>query len=366
VEEQLRRMPMSSKLLLNPVLAGLCADLAQVTPGDLQYSFISNSGTEAVEAALKFAILRTGKHGFICAKNAYHGKTLGSLSGTNRDSFQLPFRPLVPGFVEVPYGDLEAVEAAIDEHTAAVMFEPVQGEGGINVPPPGYLAGLREVTRRRNVLLIADEVQTGMGRTGRNFACEREDVCPDLLVLAKSLGGGVMPIGATIGTPYVWEPLIDNPLVHTSTFGGNELACAAGRAALALLREERVAEQAEEQGGHFLAGLRALADEYPDVIREVRGQGLMLGISTVSQDVSQLLIASVIQQQVLFAFALSKPDVLRVEPPLTMPRAVIDEVLRRLAQALADTRGILREFDIEATEAGPSVIGGSGPEKVTA
>jgi putrescine aminotransferase len=351
VKEQLDRMPMASKLLLNAQLAGLCHDLAQLAPGDLQYSFISNSGTEAVEAAIKIAMLRTGKHGFIAAKNAYHGKTLGSLSGTNREHFQQPFRPLIEGFSEVPFGDAEAVEAAITGDTAAVMLEPVQGEGGIIVAPPGYLSDLREITRKRGVLLILDEVQTGIGRTGRNFACEREGVEPDILVLAKSLGGGVMPIGATLGTPYVWEPLCENPLVHTSTFGGNELACAAGRAALQLLVEERLAEQAEENGTYFLARLNALAAEYQDIIREVRGQGLMIGISTHSKDISQLLIASILQQQVLFAFALNQADVLRVEPPLIMPREVIDEILRRLVTALNDTRGICEQYGLTtATE----------------
>src|SRR5690606_31269399 len=153
--------------------------------------------------------------------------TLGSLSSTHREHFQSPFRPLIANFGVVPFGDLEALDAAISDSTAAVMLEPVQGEGGIRVPPPGYLTGVREITRKHGVLLILDEVQTGMGRTGRNFACEREGVVPDILVLAKSLGGGVMPIGATIGTEYVWELFQENPLVHTSTFGGNELACAA-------------------------------------------------------------------------------------------------------------------------------------------
>jgi putrescine aminotransferase len=346
VKQQLDLMPMGSKLLLNAQLAGLCHDLAQLAPGELQYSFISNSGTEAVEAALKIAKLRTGRHGFICAKNAYHGKTLGSLSGTNREHFQSPFRPLLDGFGEVPFGDLEAVEAAISDQTAAVMLEPVQGEGGIIVPPAGYLTGLREITRRRGVLLILDEVQTGIGRTGRNFACEREGIVPDILVLAKSLGGGVMPIGATMGTADVWQPLNENPLVHTSTFGGNELACAAARSALELLVELNLAEVAESNGNYFLSKLVLLKSDYPDIIRDVRGQGLMLGISTHSPDISQLLIANILQQQVLFAFALSQPDVLRVEPPLTMPREVIDEVLARLRLALEHTRGICQQFGL--------------------
>lgn len=352
VREQLERMPMSSKLLLNGQLAALAHELAAIAPGELQYTFVSNSGTEAVEAALKLARLATGKRGIITATNAYHGKTLGSLSGTNRDAFQAPFLPLLEHFAKVQFGDLDALEEAIDEHTAAVMLEPVQGEGGIILPPDGYLAGAREITRRRGVLLIADEVQTGMGRTGRNFACEAEGIDPDIMVLAKSLGGGVMPIGATMGTKQVWKHFEENPLVHTSTFGGNELACAAARAAISVLVEEDIASKAASTGEHFLAGLRALAADYPDLIADVRGVGLMIGLDMVSGDVSQLFIAYVLQRGVLIAFALNKPGVIRIEPPLIMDIATVDEVLVRLRLALEDTRGVARQYGlIETMEA---------------
>ncbi|MCB1219772.1 MAG: aspartate aminotransferase family protein [Planctomycetales bacterium] len=344
VKQQLDRMPMSSKLLLNPVQARLAHRLAEITPGELKYSFISNSGTEAVEAAIKLARLRTGKPDIISAKNAYHGKTLGSLSSTHREHFQSPFRPLIANFGVVPFGDLEALDAAISETTAAVMLEPVQGEGGIRVPPAGYLTGVREITKKHGVLLILDEVQTGMGRTGRNFACEREGVVPDILVLAKSLGGGVMPIGATIGTEYVWELFQENPLVHTSTFGGNELACAAACAALDLLEQGGYAEQAEKNGAYFLEALKKLQADFPDVLAEVRGQGMMIGIDCVSKDICELMIASVIEEKVFIAFALNNPEVLRIEPPLHMPPEVIDVVITRLHKACESTRMILEQF----------------------
>jgi putrescine aminotransferase len=344
VKAQLDRMPMSSKLLLNPVQACLAHRLAQISPGDLQYSFISNSGTEAVEAAIKLARLHTGKTDIISAKNAYHGKTLGSLSSTHREHFQSPFRPLIANFGIVPFGDLDALEAAISDSTAAVMLEPVQGEGGIRVPQAGYISGVREITKRRGVLLILDEVQTGMGRTGRNFACEREAVSPDILVLAKSLGGGVMPIGATIATPEVWSLLQENPLIHTSTFGGNELACTAALAAIDLLIDEKFAEQSESTGAHFLGALRKLQAEFPDVLAEVRGQGMMIGIDCVSKDVCELMIANVIEQKVFIAFALNNPEVLRIEPPLHMPISVVNEVISRMRTACEDTRQIVKQF----------------------
>jgi putrescine aminotransferase len=344
VHEQLDRMPMSSKILLNPQLAALAHELSELAPGDLRFAFISNSGTEAVEAALKLARLSTGKPGIISARNAFHGKTLGSLSSTHREAYQAPFRPLIQFFGQAPYGDIEALEQVLDEHTAAVILEPVQGEGGIIVPPAGYLPAVRELTRRKGVLLIADEVQTGMGRTGRNFACEHEGVEPDIMVLAKSLGGGVMPIGATLGTPAVWKLFEEQPLVHTSTFGGNELACAAARAALSVLVEEQLAQRATATGAHFFTGLKALHSDYPELIADVRGAGLMLGIEMTSSDASELFIANVIEQRVLIAFALNQPGVIRIEPPLIMPLDVVDDVLGRLRLALTMTRDMFRQY----------------------
>lgn len=362
VKAQLDRMPMSSKLLLNPQLAGLCHDLAQITPEGLEHAFISNSGTEAVECALKLARLTTGKPGVISATNAYHGKTLGSLSSTHRPNYQQPFAPLMDYFGQVPFGDAAAIEAAIDEHTGAVMLEPVQGEGGIIIAPDGYLRAVREICTRRGLLFIADEVQTGFGRTGVNFAVEREAVLPDIMVLAKSLGGGVMPIGATLGTDQVWARFEQDPLVHTSTFGGNELACAAGRAAVALLQEERLAERAASCGAQLLAGLQELQEAYPQVISGVRGIGMMIGIDTPSQDISQLFIANVIEQKVLVAFTLNRPKVIRMEPPLTMPADVISEVLKRLWTAAAATAALIEQYGLGVpdSELEPGAGAGSG------
>lgn len=344
VRDQLEHFALSAKLLLNAPAAALAHELAELAPGELRYSFFSNSGTEAVEAALKLARLATGRPGVISALSGFHGKTFGSLSSTMKEVYQAPFRPLVGHFDGVPFGDAGALEAAVGGETAAVILEPVQGEGGIHVAPPGYLAAVREITRKAGTLLIIDEVQTGMGRTGRNFACEYESIEPDILVLAKSLGGGVMPIGATLGTPAVWRKFEDQPLIHTSTFGGNELACAAALAALAVLQEEQLAAKAARTGAHFLEGLRRLAGRYPDLIADVRGIGLMIGIDMTSGDASELFIANTLGQNVLVAFALNKPGVIRIEPPLAIPVPVVDEVLLRLETALAQTRQIFEQY----------------------
>ena len=228
VKAQLDQVCLHSQDLLNPWAGHLARQLASIAPGDLKYSFFCNSGSEAVEGAIKLARLYSKKTEIISTRNSYHGVSLGALSATGRDVFRKPFEPLLNGFVHVPFGDIKAMEAAITDQTAAVILEPIQGEGGINVPYEGYLRKVRQLTKKRGVLLILDEVQTGMGRTGRMFACDHEGVVPDIICLAKALGGGVMPIGAFTATAQIWSAFSENPLLHSSTFGGNELACAAG------------------------------------------------------------------------------------------------------------------------------------------
>ena len=233
VVAQMRRLPLSSKTFLNKPLADLSELLASIAPGDLQYSFLCNSGTEAVEAALKFARMATGRTEIISTIGSYHGKTYGALSASGRERYKTPFAPLVPGFTHVPFGDVPALTAVVDDATAAVILEPIQGENGIFVAPDGYLQAARRLCDKHGALLILDEVQTGLGRTGKMFACEHWDVAPDLMTLAKALGGGVVPIGALLGTPAVWDKVFkENPFIHTSTFGGGEMACAAGLAAI--------------------------------------------------------------------------------------------------------------------------------------
>ena len=227
VKKQLDKLPLSTRTFFNAQQGELAAKLGAIAPGDLKYSFFSNSGAEAVEASLKFARIATGKVGFVSTEGAYHGKTFGALSVTGREKYRLPFEPLVPGASFIPFNDLQAAEKAITNETAAMIIEVVQGEGGIHVAKSGYLAGLRKICDERGALLIVDEVQTGIGRTGKMFAVEHEGISPDIMALAKALGGGVMPIGATLMTADVANKVFGiNPMVHTSTFGGNPMACA--------------------------------------------------------------------------------------------------------------------------------------------
>ena len=337
VKRQLDRMPMSTRLMVAEPTARLAARLAEITPGDLSMTFFSNSGTEAVEAAFKLARAATGRKKIVTTEGGFHGKTLGSLSLTPREGYQAPVRPLVPEVETVPFGDLEAAEAAIDDATAAVIVEPIQGEGGIRVPPAGYLRGLRELTRARGALMILDEVQTGMGRTGRLWAAEWEGVAPDLMTSAKALGGGVMPIGATIGTPEVFEIFKENPLFHSSTFGGNPLAAAAALAALEVTLEEELPARAEAMGGYLMERLKELVAAWPQFIAEVRGRGLLVGVEFTDADIGAVVISELAGRGVLTAFGLNDPKVMRLEPPLIVGEKEIDLALDALSESLAAT-----------------------------
>ncbi|MCE5285039.1 MAG: aminotransferase class III-fold pyridoxal phosphate-dependent enzyme [Pelosinus sp.] len=344
VKKQLDLQPLSSKVLFNQQMADLCELLAKITPGDLQYSFICNSGTEAVEGALKLARIHTGRSEIVSTQNAFHGKTFGALSVTGRALFCEPFKPLLPGVTHVPFGDISAMKAAITEATAAVIVEPIQGEGGIIVPPDDYLPKVREMCDAQGTLLICDEVQTGLGRTGRMFACEHYGVIPDILTMAKALGGGVMPIGAFIARPAIWDKYSISPFLHTSTFGGNPLACAAAKAAIEVLRSERLPQCAADSGVYFVERLHILAKEYPEVIAAVRGKGLMIGVELTKEGIGGFLMSELISREILVAYTLNNPLVIRIEPPLNIGRGTIDKVLKAFAEAVAMAKDMLDDL----------------------
>jgi putrescine aminotransferase len=350
VRDQLERMPMSVRTMPSAAPAELAERLAALAPGDLQYTFFCNSGAEAVEGALKLARLTTGRPGFVAMQEAFHGKTLGALSATGREYYRGPFEPLVPGFTHVPFGDADAVERAVGPETAAVILEPIQGEAGVIVPPAGYLRRVREICDRHHVLLIADEIQTGLGRTGRMFCVEHDDVVPDVLTMAKALGGGVIPIGAFMARPALWEQFQRQPYIHSSTFGGNPLACRAAIATLEVLVEERLAERAVTMGERFLARLREIQRRYPSVIRDVRGRGLLLGVEFVHSDYALMVSAEAGHRGVITFYTLNKPEVIRVAPPLTITPDLIDRAAVGIDGAVAETDRLLASVRAAAVE----------------
>lgn len=337
VTEQLQKLPLSSRVLLSPQQAYLARDLARLSPGALQYSFFCNSGAEAVEGALKLARLATGRGGLVACHNSYHGKTMGALSVTGREAYRQPCQPLLPEIEFVDFGDLAALEAALSERTAAFIVEPVQGEGGIRVAPEGYLSEAQRLCRHYGALLIADEVQSGLGRTGKMFTVEHWAVEPDLMVLAKALGGGVVPAAAILGTPAVWQVFKGRPLMHTSTFGGNPLACVAARKTLEILQRERLPERAARAGSWLKGRLMDLAQAFPHLIAEVRGLGLMLGVELRGEEFAGCLINELVKRQLLAVYTLNQPKVIRLEPPLTITQAELEQAVERWRQALAAT-----------------------------
>jgi len=344
VKRQLDYLPLSTRTLFNRQQADLAEMLAQITPGELQYSFFCNSGAEAVEGAIKLARFYTGRKKLVSALGGFHGKTMGALSVSGREVYKKPFEPLLPETYQVPFGDVEAMAQAVDEQTAAVILEPIQGEGGIILPPPDYLSEVRKICDARGALLILDEVQTGLGRTGAMFACEHYGVVPDILALAKGLGGGVLPLGAFMSTPQIWTVFEDNPFIHSSTLGGNPLSCAAGIETLKVLQEEEIPQQAARKGEYLLSALQGLAIQFAPLIKEVRGKGLLVGVEFFDSDVASLLAMEMAQRRVLVAYTLNNPKVIRLEPPLVITKEELDLVLEVFEASLKSVQGILEEI----------------------
>jgi len=344
VREQLEHMALSSRVFFNAKTAALAKELARIAPGDLQISFFSNSGTEAVEAALKTARLSSKRTMIVATDNAYHGKTMGSLTATGRDLFKDSFKPLVPEFSHVPFGDLDALDRALPG-AAAFIVEPVQCEGGVIVPPDGYLRGVRDLCDTHGVLFIADEVQTGLGRTGYLWGVDYEGVVPDIIAAAKGLSGGVVPIGATISKYDVWMRAFGHaPLLHTSTFGGNPLACTAGLAALKVLQEERLVERSRELGDYMLARAGEVMARHPDVIAQVRGRGLVVGVELTNEGYGGVIIPECLKLGLTAAYTLNQQKVIRLEPPLVVTKEEIDEALRLFEQGVAKAKEKLGEL----------------------
>ena len=335
VRDQMERMSLSGKTMFNPVLGEAAKRLAEIAPGDLRISFWCNSGTEALEGAIKLARAATGRARIVATHGAYHGKTLGALSISGRDAFQKPFVPLLADVAHVPFGDASVLDEALRD-AAAFVVEPVQGEGGVNVPPAGYLSAVRAACDRSGALFVADEVQTGLGRCGYLFACERDGVVPDVMTLAKGLSGGVIPAGAFIARPDVWNAAYaKHPLIHTSTFGGSEIACAAAIAAMDVLRDEALVENARARGEQLLDGCRAIALEYPQVIREVRGLGLLAGVELTNEGYGGWIIPEMLKTGVTAAWTLNQQRVIRLEPPLIVTEGEVDLALSALSAGVS-------------------------------
>jgi putrescine aminotransferase len=342
VEAQLKRYALHSQEMVDPLRGYLSQLVAFITPGDLQHSYLVNCGTEANEMALKLARLATGKKYFISTEKGFHGKTFGSLSASGKATFREPYLPLVPGFQHVPYGDADAVEQAIrlliatGETVAGVIVEPIQGEGGVNIPPDDYLPRLRQICDKYECLLIVDEIQTGMGRTGTLFGVDHWNVVPDIMTLGKAFGGGVMPIAAMVAKRKWWDKMEENPfLLGSSTFGGNPLCCAGAVAGIHTILEENIPQMAKEKGDYFLKHLKEIQAQHPDILVDVRGKGLLIGMEFAANNLGYTLAKQLFGKKILVGGTINNATVIRIEPPAIISYEQIDYVLACIEEGIA-------------------------------
>ncbi len=309
--------------------------LARVAPGDLEVAFLTSSGTEANEGALKLARKYTGRARFVTFEKAFHGRTFGSLSVSWKEDYRRPFEPLLEGVRFIPFDDLATADAAIDETVAAVIVEPVQGEGGVRIPSDEFLPGLRRLCDERGVLLITDEIQGAMGRAGHWFSFQEWGIIPDIVTLAKAFGGG-LPLGAILSTKEIFDTFLDPPLSHLTTFGGNPVACAAAVAAFDVIESEGLIARGREVGSYLRHKLELVQAQFPHRIESIRGIGLWYAIDIDPKDQTQPLVDLLVERGVIVGSLLNSEGTIRIAPPLIVEQAEIDVLIGALRGALAD------------------------------
>lgn len=323
-------------LLCSKQKADLAKKLAEITPGDLECTIFGVGGGEANDAAIKIARGYTMKTEIIYAERAYHGHTGFALSAIGRAAYKTPFEPLMPGFKMVPFGDIDAIRRAVTDDTAAIILEPIQGEGGIHIPPDDYLPEVRKLCDGKEILLILDEIQTGLARTGKMFACEHWGVVPDIMTLAKSLGGGIYPISATIFKRDIQDFFVPHPFIHLSTFGGSDLGCIVGLAAIEYIEKNNLADQAEKMGKRFRAGFDRLLNDFPNLLLEVRQKGLMMGLQYTNESIGPRMTRKMADRGVIAVYTGNDPSICRLMPPLVITPDEVDVVLNDLEDSMKE------------------------------
>jgi putrescine aminotransferase len=337
--DQLKEQHLLTKPLISEVQVRLAECIEKITPGDLSCSFILNSGSEAIDCAIKLVRLHKGGKTIVTAQKSFHGHTFGALTASGIPSFRRAFQPLLPGFISVPFGDIEAIKQSITVDTGAILIEPIQHEAGIHLPPDGYLKKVRELCDQHDLILILDEIKTGFGKTGRMFACEHYDVVPDILVLGKSLGGGLIPAGAVVAKSHLWKRFGLSFPMSASSYGGNVLACRVGLSTIRYIQEGNLLADCEEKGKMLLRSLRDYVSEYPNILKSVEGLGLLIGIETKSGKVALDLAKEMIRRGIIVVPAFGNSSVLMVEPPLVISLQQIRGVVDSFAAACVNLNG---------------------------
>ena len=360
VRAQLDRYCLHSQELVDPLRGYLAKILAMITPGDLQYSFFTNGGAEAIEMALKLARLATGGKWYISTVNAFHGKSMGAISLGGKAAYREDYIPMIQQVQHVEYGNAAATEAAVKnlvavgEKVAAIIVEPIQGEGGVIIPPDGYLKELRRIADEYGCCLIFDEIQTGLGRTGTMWRCDHEGVTPDIMTYGKASSGGVVPITGIIARPWTYEKsgvgtgtsgkMFDNPwILGSPTFGGNPLACAAFISTIRFMLENDIPGEMAKKGDYYMKGLAKLQEKYPTVLKDIRGAGLLICMEFPEAEVGYEVTKGLFARKVMTAGTLVNAKTVRIEPPATQSYETIDRVLAALDESIADVK---KEFNL--------------------
>lgn len=343
IQCQLQKQALHSQELLDPLRVYCAQIMTLLMPSPaLKNFFFTNSGTESVEACLKMALVSTGRKTIISCVNGFHGKTLGSLSCTSKSVFRKPFLNHLLHIIHVPFNDLYILESTfqtsvhIGDPIAGVIIEPIQGEGGIHVATPEFLQKARELCDQYESVLIFDEVQSGMGRTGKWWACQHNNVVPDLMAIGKAFGGGVMPAGACVGNDKVWSKYVNDPFLFTTTFGGNPLAMASAIATVDVIVKEDLLTNTTIRGEQFVKGLLECQSFYPHIVKEIRGRGLMLGIEFQTNEQGIEFSKKMLENGVLVAGTLSYAKTIRIEPSLTIKEEDVVFVLDRMKKVLSE------------------------------
>ena len=341
--DQLKEQQLLTRPLIGEVQVRLAECIEKITPGDLSCSFILNSGSEAIDCAIKLVRLHKGGKTIITAEKSFHGHTFGALTASGIQSFKRAFQPLLPGFISVPFGDINALKKSITGDTGAVLIEPIQHEAGVLIPPDGYLQNVRKLCDEHDLILILDEIKTGFGKTGRMFVCEHYDVVPDILVLGKSLGGGLIPTGAVVAKSQLWKRFGLSFPMSASSYAGNVLACRAGLSTIRYIQEGNLLADCVEKGKMLLRSLRDFVSEYPNVLQSVEGLGLLIGIETKSGKIALELAKEMIRQGIIMVPAFGNSSILMVEPPLVITLQQIRAVVDSFAAACVNVSSALKE-----------------------
>jgi len=316
-----------------PIQAELAELIAERAPGNLESTFFGNSGAEAVEGAIKLAIKATRRKQIVFFKRAFHGRTYMTLSVSSKRLYKDPFEPLYPWTVEVPFNDLAETRARMSDDVAAIIVEPIQGEGGIRPCDDDFLPALAELAHEFGSLLIVDEIQTGFGRTGQWFASEHYGVVPDIMTIAKGIASG-MPLGGVVASRQLMAEFSDPPLVHCTTFGGNPVCCAAAVATIKVIEEENLLQNARERGAELLAGMNALREQYPHLVKEARGRGLLTALEMQREEDTPAFVGKVNELGAVVCWTVNSGTTVRVSPPLIINREQVAQALDIFGQAL--------------------------------